>query len=571
MKNKILYLIILMLTIVVFPIKTYATELNNVDINVELQDNGDAVITSKWNYYDDDKTEHYIIIEDLEDSEIKDYSVLFNGKPMEYEEDWDVDGSFEEKAGKYGIVKTGKGYELCYGKTEYANNEFTVKYTITNYIKELKDAQMLYWTFIKELSEPPKEVSVTISSDKYNINKDNAKIWFFGCTGNIEFKDGKIEMKSLKSLNKSEYLTILTRFNFGMFETTSVIDKDFEYYKDMGFKGSYYEKESKVIGFFKSTLGIASLILIALGVILLIVFLLKKWKEHVHSDEFEGWKDDRLNIDKKQYRRDEYFREVPYNGDIGDLYVILERNWTNTMENYISAYLLKWIKEGKIEAVKEEKGLLFKKESVSFKIFEQRAIDSTDFVEKYFYEIMLEASEGDGVLDEKDFKNWAKKNYEKLERKLEEFKNRSKSKLRKDGYLEIKIQVNKYTKYITTTYSEEGRELWGNLVKFEHYLKDYSMLNSRDSYNVHIWDDFMIYAALFGITEEVKKEFENIYPSYSNETNYDLATIYYVNSFSRGFSSSYSSSFSSSSSGGGGFSSGGGGGGSFGGGGGGSR
>ena len=84
-----------------------------------------------------------------------------------------------------------------------------------------------------------------------------------------------------------------------------------------------------------------------------------------------------------------------------------------------------------------------------------------------------------------------------------------------------------------------------------------------------------MYAQIFGIANQVAKQFKKLYPEIITEMNtygYDLDTILFMNSISNAGVSSANSAKSRAenySSGGGGFSSGGGGGGSFGGGGGG--
>ncbi|WP_127724704.1 DUF2207 family protein [Anaerosphaera multitolerans] len=555
MKNKYLKLFLMLFIIFIFPSKSFATELYDVDITVELQENGDAIINSKWNYYDDDNTEHYIVIENLADSTIVDYTVYYNGQPMEFVDNWDIDWSFEEKAGKYGFVKTPNGYELTFGKTNYSNNEFVVQYRITNFVKQLNDYQMVYWEFINDdLAEPPENANLKVYANNLEINENNSKIWTFGFEGEKYFQDGVINAKSTKGFSKSNYLTLLVQFENGIFNTDSVIDEDFEYYRNLAFKGSDYVDIGTSI----------FLAVLFAGIILLVIYLLNKRAKYVRSADYEGTKVDKLVLNKKNLKG-EYFREVPYNGNIGDLFLIFNTSWENSLENYISAYFLKWIKEENIEALKDTKGMFIKKDTISFKILNEN-LKSEDKVEKYIYSIILEASKGDGVLNENDFKEWAKENYETLESKLGDFKDISRNILKDRGYLETEVQLNRYSKYLYTVYSEKGKELSENLVKFQQYLKDYSLLNSRDSYNVHIWDDFLIYASLFGIAEEVRREFENIYPNYYKETTYDLAAIYYINMYSRGFSSTYYDRISSSSAGGSGFSSIGGGGGSFGGG-----
>jgi len=107
-----------------------------------------------------------------------------------------------------------------------------------------------------------------------------------------------------------------------------------------------------------------------------------------------------------------------------------------------------------------------------------------------------------------------------------------------------------------------GAELEEAIFKYMNYLEDYSLLNEHDAINVKLWDDIMIWAAMLGITEQVYKQFNALYPAYKDESIYTHSMISASHSYGRTISSA--SSYASS--GGGGSVSGGGGGGSFGGG-----
>ena len=119
----------------------------------------------------------------------------------------------------------------------------------------------------------------------------------------------------------------------------------------------------------------------------------------------------------------------------------------------------------------------------------------------------------------------------------------------------------------------ESMKLYG----LKKYLDEFSNMDTKEVMEVRLWDEYLMFAYLFGIADKVAKQLKNMYPEviYQMESsNLDYDTIYFIDHIS---SSSVKSANAarmaaeSYSSGGGGFSSGGGGGGSFGGGGGGSR
>ena len=104
------------------------------------------------------------------------------------------------------------------------------------------------------------------------------------------------------------------------------------------------------------------------------------------------------------------------------------------------------------------------------------------------------------------------------------------------------------------------------------FLQEFSRIDTREIMEVHLWDEYLMFAYLFGIADKVAKQLKNMYPEiWEQEVTMDYDTIIFVNNISTrtvNAATSARDAAQSYSSGGGGFSSGGGGGGSFGGGGG---
>ena len=118
------------------------------------------------------------------------------------------------------------------------------------------------------------------------------------------------------------------------------------------------------------------------------------------------------------------------------------------------------------------------------------------------------------------------------------------------------------------TIYEDSSKLYG----LKLYLDEFSSINTKEVMEVHLWDEYLMFAYIFGIADKVAKQLKNLYPEVLVNNNIDFDTLIFINYISTRSVSAASSAKSraeSYSSGGGGFSSGGGGGGSFGGGGGG--
>ena len=114
---------------------------------------------------------------------------------------------------------------------------------------------------------------------------------------------------------------------------------------------------------------------------------------------------------------------------------------------------------------------------------------------------------------------------------------------------------------------EDSKKLYG----LKLFLQEFSRIDTKEVLEVHLWDEYLMFAYLFGIADKVAKQLKNMYPEvWEQEQRFDYDTIVFVNNISTRTVSAASSArqaAESYSSGGGGFSSGGGGGGSFGGGG----
>src|SRR5699024_8774430 len=223
---------------------SYAGSLNEVNLNVNILENGDAVINMVWDSVEDEGTEIYIPIENLKDSKVTDLVVKENGVVFESQSEWDTDLSRDEKTHKSGILETSNGYEICWGIGEGKNHRYEVSYKITNMVKQLNDYQMIYWQFINPgMKNPPEKVNLSVRSDK-KFNEDNTRFWEFGFEGQGSFNNGEINIENNQSFNDSNKLVLLMRLDKDMFNTNSLIDEDFQYYQEKAFDGSSYTMET---------------------------------------------------------------------------------------------------------------------------------------------------------------------------------------------------------------------------------------------------------------------------------------------------------------------------------------
>lgn len=524
-------------------------ELEKEHIHAYVHEDGSATITEERKVHISDGTEMFIVIGNLGKSEIKDFTVEENGETFTYVDDWDIDASLEDKRKKNGIIKNGSEYELVWGVGDYGDHTYTVEYTITDFVKQLEDDQMIFWRFVNDKTNiPPENVTVEIETDK-GFDKDTEKIWAFGYKGDIHFVGDRIVAKSDKALTDSNYVNVLVQLPEGAFKTNDKLNKTFSEVKDEAFEGSDYKDSGKNSGKDKantvnsiiSTSIIAIIFLVFISVIIKAV--IKRIKHSLLKRSMKG----------------EYYREVPYEGDITIPYYMLKQMNETNFSKVFAAYLLKWIYDERIDIKTVKKKFIFTKEEQVIHILKAN-FPKIDYFEVDFFDIILSAAEGKDQLSQKELGKYLKKHTYIIEKLEKEMEDHSKDVLADEEYIEPKLNQSFFSSKTQYTNTEKGTTFEENVYKFQHYLKDFSLVEEQEAANVHLWDSYMIWAAMLGITEEVYKQFKVVDPSYVEQTAFSYNHIVFTNLFAKEVAST------SVAAGGGGAASFGGGGGSFGGG-----
>lgn len=518
-----------------------ANEMRSIDMNVFIDENGNANVTETWQYYSDSGTECYHSYKNLGNSKIKNLIVSDDVMTYEILDGWDVNGSFDDKKYKCGINNTSDGIEICWGISEYGNKEYVVNYVITNFVSELNDSQMAYWELIPQ-GTAPQEASITIWSEL--DYEDTLPVWGYGNYGGFCYvADGKIEMKSDGALDDDEYMTILVKFPNGMFNCVEKIDEDFEYYYDLSVENAEKYQEDDVTG----TLAVIIFFMITVFTFILSIAVISM-QENVKVEKFAI----------KSMKSAPLYRDIPCNGNVERaFYISALYKLTKKDADLFGALLLKWLKMDLISIQPDLRG---KKKAIVLK----NTGDSNDFdsqKEKEIYNMMKVASKDD-VLSQGEFEKWCNKNYNKIFKWLEDVKKEEIDELVKEGKI-AKLKKNKYQAESTLT--EDAMELAG----LKNFLKEYTLIKERTPIEVKMFEEYLIYAQIFGIAKEVQKAFKDLYPDIVAESCYstydNINFIYmYSNSAMESAARAQANAYNS---GGGGFSSGGGGGGSFGGGG----
>lgn len=516
-----------------------ANAINKIKMNIHIDKNGDANIVETWDVNINNGTEGFKPYYNLGKSEIKDFKVSLNDQLFSYSNNWKSKNTLDDKAYENSIINILDGKELVWGLSDYGRNTYLLQYTITNFIAKTNDADMIYWTLIPhDINQTVRNVKITITADHYIEN--TVDVWGYGNYGGLSYvADGKIEMEKT-NLTKDEYMTILVKFDQDTFYNSNYLNNDFDYYLDMSKEGSVEYKESTIQQKVITTLFMLLQASIILGSMYFLI------KQQYSKMPFRTKK-------KKSFKNINYFREIPFGDDLLKANFVAQGYSLSTVDTrIIGALMLKFINVGLIEMHPGRK-----KELIVHDDYVHTLSDN----EQELYNMIRDASKNN-ILKQRDFNKYADKNYQQVRDWFEKIINDERIKLAEQGLL-IK-QKHHYRD--TERLFNEGEKLAG----LKKFLKELSSIKDKRTIEVKLWEEYLMYAQIFGIAKQVSKELRHLYPEVITE---EISSSYIlVDSMSRSYTRSANTAYQRAqnySSGGGGFSSGGGGGGSFGGGGGG--
>lgn len=554
-------LVFFVLCLFMMPISVKADHMYKVDMKINVLKDGTANITEIWDVKATSGTEWYKAMYELGNSKLSDFVVYMDGRELTYDRTWDINGSLSSKAGYYGINNTSSGMELCFGKSDMKRHTFTLKYTLSNYVFNTSDSQVLYWTLLPKVTVDDFTVELT----SYYEFPDSLDVWGYGYKGYAYVENGKIKMSNEGKLD-NEYVVLLAKFPLGTFNVVNTVD-DYDNFGDVlnqANTGKFdydYDNDSLFSAFINSIINFISNIFPFIMIIITFISVI------LIANRNSGYK---YNNDKKIDKKNvPMFRDIPCNKDIYYANaLIMLNNFDYKESNILGAIMLKWVKTDKIRFRNEKVGI-FNKETSVIDLSMNPTFDYD--LETKLFNMMYEASK-DGILEAKELERWCKRNYSKFLNVFDNIVGDQITSLRDSGYISN----------VTSSRGILGDKIYDDSVKLyglKKYLLEFSKIDTKEVMEVKLWDEYLMFAYLFGIADKVAKQLKDLYPEVIEQVDangnmlFDYDMFLFVNSLSTRSVSAASSAKSAAqaySAGGGGFSSGGGGGGSFGGGGGGS-
>lgn len=453
--------------------------IHDIDIDVLLSRDGSATIQERWDISANTGTEWYLVRNNLGDIAISDFQVSDeSGRHYDNIGRWDVDAGLREKAFRCGINSTYSGVELCWGLGSYGHHVFTVKYRMSNVIKSLDDYDMLHMQFVSDgLSSAAEHVKVQVRAP-IGLSEENSRIWGFGFRGHTEFSDGAIIAESEGGFSTSSSVILLLRLDKGFFRSQSIQGRSFQEVLDTAMKGAEFRSPKERL---KDILELL-LLFVCLPALLIITAIYADRKE----------KRTILGMLPKEVG---WNRDAPDGGNLLTSYHILNRlGELKEASNIAAAFILRMIYDGIIGVRKNAGG------NIELDLSKDLEETDLDLESKTLFNYLRDASGEDRVLQKKEFGKWAKRNVSKL--------------VSWSGGCNMKGASQLVSRGLASgrKFTPEGQEIARNALGFKKFLKDFTLIGERSTPEVGLWQDYLVFAAMFGIADKVADELSEINP-----------------------------------------------------------
>ena len=544
MKRYLPRIVCALCAFILFPIlqaNAASNTLHEIDIKIVIAEDGSAEIAEKWHITVGEGTEIYKEMNNMGDSSVRDFIVMKGDKQFETLDNWDINASREVKAYKAGIVKNGHDYELCFGVGEYGENEYTMNYTIDNFVAKYQDVYGMNWRLVNEaMNTAPEAVKIDISG--HGITEDT-QMYAFGFEGFIELETqegithvvaGNVNDNG--AIGRVAYVNILMSFPESTFASaiTKYSNRTFSDIVEEAKEGSDYDEKAdqetdKRIGIFPVLVAGSAF---AGPVIMFALCLFIKGFARSHSkgsrakalEYVDGITEATSKIEAN------YFRDIPCNNDLYFFYNLCVKTGIigdkEARSGLITGVLLNWIRKNHVEFVKEEKKTLFSSKDI-FKIHFQDSLDPKDELDCKLYGFFKRAAGKNDILENKEFERWCAKNYQQLDSWFSSVESQVRTQWAAEGYTQTIATTQKFLFLFDVPvgkvlYTPKFREEVHHSVGFKKFLLEFGNLGEKQVKEVRLWESYLIFASILGIADKVEKEIGKMYPEFSQQSNLDI-------------------------------------------------
>lgn len=511
----------MLLTVLLLSPALRAQQIDSVGIQVFIYPDGSALISQNWKVEVVSGTEWYMPVTENNGIKVDYLHVVefvrnpewYKGAPdgvsptlkVTYTEEgrnWNTNRTLEEKTYRCGLNPTPEGCELCWGQGSMGWHRWLAFIRIEGLVQSMNDYDGFNFMFLNpELVAPPRTATITVHNETGGPEwtAENIRFWGFGYKGSILLEDGKVVARTEEPLGTYDKMILMMRFDKGMLSPVNVRDIDFETMEKEAKKDSEWSPGAAILGVL--FLGFIVDLCCGFRILLLLCGLIggfftglvkriRCWSGHNYKKAYFG-----------TGKVDGYWRETPLDGDILQAAYILDKGLhlppKNLPSRLISAYFLRWILDGKVQALTDTGGqtvLSFPEEVPEF--------DKISEKELYIIALGAALSNGNRVLEKDEFRKWAKKKGKsRLSSWCRDAFDSGRKALKEKGF------IDDYKAH------SKGIPELKRLVQFQNFLKDFTITSEREAVEVKLWKDYLVYAALFGIADRVAAQFKKLNPA----------------------------------------------------------
>lgn len=562
-------------------VKAGSINLNKLDFQIQLNEDGSIDVTENWNakIYNTNTMFKDFSMDSSKFKEITNvevYRVNNDGTKTKLtkinQEMYHV-----TKDCYYGLIVNSGDFEIAWGvsvnKTE--NRTYQIKYRVVDAIKTYNDCSEFYWQLVgKGNTIPVTKLTATINLPKSVSEKNNIRAWAHGpYNGNISVETNKVTI-DLDYLDEGTMVETRIATTENLFPQSTIINKnrlntilseEQKWADEANRERENYIKEKQRKEKMNKIVIILSIIInVALGILIISIFI----KNVIKANKIS--KEQKIFID--------YFRDIPDKeasaGDASFLYYFRNGVFSKNISNILSATMLQLCLKKYIAFSEDKTG---RKPEVRVNI-----LDYSDHInempalkkdEQVIYEILKNVANSKEIKQDaevgvtftmKEFEKYAKNHsstfitsinrIEKLvkteQQKLGNYDKSNDEEIKKQArfisanmflgvfllgtlpIIGILLFINTIPHYmiinrlrrLTDKGAKEAAE-WNGL---KRYMEDFSLLNEKEVPDLVLWEKYLVYATAFGIADKVLKQLRVKYPDLQNIDGNSYAYMHLV-------------------------------------------
>ncbi len=589
MKKRILkifiFLIVILVFYIIFPKDSFAASavLNKLTFNAELTEHGDMTVVEDWDVTLSDATSIYKSFK-------KDMSKYFGVGGFQVYEIKDgqqipLNKGYAGQEGYYQIIENSDSTEVSWGTGtvgKKVRKKYRLAYNVKNIITKYNDCAELYWQFLGDgFSIPAKKITGTISIPDKIDHKSQIKAW-----GHINSMTGSIRIK-----NKNTITFNVSHYSANQFLEVRLllppnIVQNENRYQNIAMKDKIINEEKEFANDSNKYRILNTILLI--GIIALYVYIIIYEIKKIRKLR------NKLKQIKLYNTKYEYFREIPNEDSSPGRAAFLLNSSFQVEHGDFNKIFAATILDLKYKGYIDIKEKVLKNETIQYielldntktykgkQKYIKTEIKELSKDENMILDYIISLTNEEGILpitdinghinyndaNKSEFIELASSVYSKIEvietlngnvRKVN-----SEKRKRIHGEYSWDISVNigiiilvfaltwfflnllfmiiailpiislvllYRIKRVTYYLSEKGLEesqKWQGLKK---YLEDYSLLNEKRTRDLGLWEQFLVYATAFGISDKVIEEIKTEIKQNDDKKDDDSISIYEIKS-----------------------------------------